>query len=266
MDPAERIIHPFWAFMIWILLLAAVGGSIRRSIWVYTLVGMFFVLFLSKRTTVLHYFAVVMIGATMVGVILLAPGLEDFRSHMGRYVESLNLLNDYQRSGNIENDVHISNIESYSKMLRENPNLVAVGFHGVSSEAYKDLMGEYSDDGYRLGMAHNGPIRTLLTFGIVGLILYLWMYVVIIRRTLTVYSRTPDNLFLKHAGLACGLVLFLDFTATMTFVPPFHASSKGIFYTFFELFIVGAAAHMAVKQRGLVNSHKLVGSSRRLGT
>jgi hypothetical protein len=246
-DPKERIIPGFWAILMWCILVAAVAGSIRRTIWVSTGIAMLAMLVMSRRTTILHYLGVVTLVATSVGTVLLAPGLDDFRSHMGKYVESLNLLDDYQRSRNIENDVHVSNVESYSKMLAENPDLIAVGFHGPSAKRYRDLMAEYSDDGYRLGMAHNGPIRTLLMFGVVGLLVYFWMYATVIRRTLVTHWRTPDHLVIKHAGLAAGVFVFLDFTSTLAFVPPFYTSSKGLFYTFFELFLVGAAAHLAVK-------------------
>lgn len=246
-EAKERILPGFWAFLMWCALIAAVAGSIRRTIWVTTILAMLAMLVMSRRTTILHYLAVIALVATAVGTVLLAPGLENFRSHMGKYVESLNLLDDYQRSRNIENDVHVSNIESYAKMIAENPDLIAVGFHGPSAKRYRELMAEYSDDGYRLGMAHNGPIRTLLMFGMVGLLIYFWMYLVIIRRTLVTHWRTPDTLLLKHAGLAAGVFVFLDFTASLTFVPPFYTSTKGLFYTFFELFLVGVAAHLAVK-------------------
>lgn len=247
-DPKQRIIPGFWAFVMWCILVAAVAGSIRRTVWVSAAVAMLAMLVLSRRTTILHYLAVVALVASAVGAVLLAPGLEGFRSHMGRYVESMNLFDDYQRSRNIENDVHVSNVESYSKMISENPDLIAVGFHGPSAKRYRELMGEYSDDGYRLGMAHNGPIRTLLMFGIVGLLIYFWMYATIIRRTVVTYRHVPDDLLIKHAGLAAGVFVFLDFTSTMAFVPPFYTSSKGLFYTFLELFLVGAAAHLAVRK------------------
>jgi hypothetical protein len=245
----QRIIPFFWAFVMWAIMLSAVAGSIRRTIWVSTFLCLLLVLVLSKRTTIVHYFSVIMLSAVTVGALLLLPGLEDFRKHMGRYVASMNLFDSYQRQGNIENDVHISNLQSYSKMLLDNPDIMAVGRHGFSGNNVRDLMAQYAEDGYRLGMAHNGPMRSMLSFGIVGLIIYLWLYFNTVRRSWLTWRDAPEDQLLKHVGLACGCFLALEFTATMTFVPPFYTSSKGLFYTFWELYFVGISALMALRAR-----------------
>lgn len=240
----HRILPFTLALFMWLILLAAVVGSIRRTIWVSTFVGMFGVLLLSKRTTVLHYFVIIFAGAVVVAGTLLAPGLEDFRNHMGRYVESMNLFDDSQRYGNIENDVHLNNVESYYKMVTEQTDILALGLHGPSgSQQYKYLMSLYSEGGYQLGMAHNGILRSILFFGIFGAVLYVTFYAVGIVRTWQTYRYAPEESVLKHVALACGVFLIMDFLPSLFFVPPFYTSSKGLFYTFFQMFIVGIVAY-----------------------
>ena len=126
----QRILPFGLALLMWLILLVAVAGSIRRTIWVSTFIGMIGVMFLSKRTTVIHYFVIVFAGAAAVTALLLMPGLDNFRNHMGKYVESMNLFDDSQRSGNIENDVHLNNVESYYKMVTEKTDILGLGLHG----------------------------------------------------------------------------------------------------------------------------------------
>lgn len=236
------------AILMLIILLAAVGGSIRRTIWATTLLGLIFAMVLSRRTTIVHYLAVVIAAAVTVATLLLAPGLDDFRSHMGKYVASMNLLNDYQLTQNKENEVHIDNLDSYSKMITENPDIILVGAHGPSAVNYAMLMAEYSEGG-RLGMAHNGPLRSIISFGVVGLLCYFALFFITIKRTYIIYTAKRDDHALSSAALACGAVLILEFCATMFFVPPFYTSSKGLFYTFFAMFILGTSSADALRYR-----------------
>lgn len=238
----DRLFSKFVVFVMMIILLAAVVGSIRRTIWVTTASGLLLVLIMSRRTTIMHYFAVLLVGATTIAALLLAPGLEDFRTHMGKYVQSMNLLSEDQLSGNVENEVHFNNVESYSRLLLENPDIVLVGVHGPASKNYRELIASYSEDGSPLGLAHNGPIRSIMSFGVMGLIAYFCLFFAVIRRTLTVHNAQLDENVLNQAAIACGILLFLEFCATMLFVPPFYTSSKGLFYTFFGLFMLETAA------------------------
>lgn len=250
--------RPFGFFLLLLMLsvlLIAVGGSIRRTIWFTTALAMLIVLILSRRTTILHYFGILFVAIVAVAALLLAPGLDDFRSHYGKYVQSMNLLDDYQFSQNAENDVHVKNVESYSRMLLENPDLLVVGVHGPSSNIYRELMASYSEGGYRLGMAHNGPIRSLISFGVVGFVAYFILFFLVTRRTYIIHSSHDDARPYNHIAIACGVVLFLDFAATMVFVPPFYTSSKGLFYTFFEMFILGAGAAEVSGRKKSVHGH-----------
>lgn len=241
-EQKHRLFSFFWASIMWIVLVTAVMGSIRRTIWVTTLLGMFGVLVLSRRTNVLHYLAVIAVASVTVAALLFTPGLERFRAHMGQYVASLNLFDVDQRAGNVENDVHVNNVEQYAKMLTENPDILAFGTYGPSGLTFdKILRGRYSGE-YRLGMAHNGILRSLLFFGVLGLILYLWFHFVALRRAWKIYWAAPETHFLKHAALGCATVLLLDFSASLFFVPPFYTSTKGLYYTFFEVFVIGLVA------------------------
>lgn len=243
-DARHRLIPFGWALLMWLILLAAVGGSIRRTIWVVTFLGMFGAMIMSRRTTVMHYFVILLVGSITITGVLLAPGLEKFRDHMGKYVESMNLFDDSQRVGNIENDVHLNNVEQYFKMITEKTDILALGVHGPSGVHYYEiLIGAYSEGGYRLGMAHNGLLRSVLFFGIFGMLFYIAFFWASLARTLRVYWRAPEDHGMKHVALACGVYLFLDFASTVLFVPPFYTSSKGLFYTFFEVFVLGVVAH-----------------------
>jgi len=57
---------------------------------------------------------------------------------------------------------------------------------------------------------------------------------------------------MKHLAIACGVYLILDFASTLAFVPPFYTTSKGLFYTFFQVFVVGVSAYTLVPSAGVV--------------
>jgi hypothetical protein len=248
--PAKWRVLPFgWACVMLVFLAGAVLGSIRRTIWVTTMLATLMVMLSSKRTTALHYFTIVFVVSTVVGAMLLLPGLEKFRDHMGQYVASLNLFDDQQRTRNIDNDVHVQNVESYAKMIIENPDILLFGTYGPSGLHYQDVLrGRYGGE-YQLGMAHNGPLRSTLFFGVVGLLIYLWYYFLSIVRGWRVLQRAPHDHVLTHFALACAALLFLEFAASMFFVPPFWTQSKGLFYTFFKSFVVGMTALHLVRAR-----------------
>lgn len=241
-DRKQRLLPLGLAVLMGFLLLLAVVGSIRRTIWVTTIIGMLLVLILSRRTTALHYFGVLFIVSMMLGVALLAPGLEKFRSHMGQYVESLNLFNDYQSRRNIDNDVHVQNVNSYTRMILDNPDILAFGSYGPAGLTVQTvLQGRYGGD-YQLGVAHNGILRSTLFFGVVGLALYLAFHMAIIRRAWWIYWQAPESQLLKHMALACAAKLLFDFASSLFYVPPFWTVSKGLFYTFIEAFVIGFVA------------------------
>lgn len=233
-----RMLRPQWATVMLVLLLAAVLGSIRRTIWITTLLGMLVILVVSRRTTIIHYFTVVAVVAMTVAALLLAPGLETFRDHMGKYVESLNIFDDSQRRDNIENDVHFDNVKQYYKLITDNPDILMLGIHGTSGSDLAGLTNSYSEGGYRLGMAHNGLLRSILFFGVVGGLFYLVIFFRALTRTILVAFDTRDNDIMKHAAVACGVLLVLQYSASFFFVPPFYTSSKGLFYTFLEMFFL----------------------------
>ena len=243
----HRILPFGLALLMWLILMIAVGGSIRRSIWVSTFFGMFGVMLLSRRTTVIHYFVVLLAGAFTIAGLLLAPGLDDFRSHMGKYVQSLNLFDDQQLSGNEENAVHVYNVEQYYKMVTEKTDILALGLHGPSgTRAEGGLREEYTEGSNRLGLAHNGVLRSVLFFGIIGALLYVGFFVVAIARTWRIYWYASEDHVLKHIGIACGVYLFMVFAPSLLFVPPFFTTSKGLFYIFLAAFVVGSVAHHLV--------------------
>jgi hypothetical protein len=246
-DPKHRILPAFWAAMMWVVMLAAVMGSIRRTIWVSTLAAAFLVLVVSRRTTVLHYLAVVGIVSTTVAALMMAPGLDSFRDHMGRYVQSMNLFDDYQRGGNIDNDVHLDNVEKYSLMIIENPDIMAFGTFGPSGLTYDTVLRRSYSGMYPLGMAHNGLLRTTLFFGLVGLLIYIAFHYAAASRLWRIHRVAPDEHLLTHVAMASGLTLLVSFAAALLFVPPFWTSSKGLYYTFLEVFFIGITASLLAR-------------------
>lgn len=242
---SQRMIPLALAWLMWFVLIAAVAGSIRRTIWLATSTGLVAILLLSKRTGFIHVFWIVLGGSIAAVAIAFAPGLDGVRSKMDKYVSSMNLFDESQR-GRVENDVHINNVEQYGKMLMENTDIMILGIHGPSGVHYKEiLLGQYSEGGYRLGMAHNGVLRTMLFFGFPALIVYFAFYFSILARTIRIYRHLPESDCLKHFAIGCSLIPLLDFLSAMLFVPPFFTISKAIFYTFLQAFVVGVVAHGA---------------------
>ncbi len=232
------------ALLMWVILLIAVGGSIRRSIWVSTFFGMFGVMLLSRRTTVIHYFVVLFVGAITIAGLLLAPGLDNFRDHMGKYVQSLNLFDDQQLSGNDENAVHVYNVEQYYKMVTEKTDILALGLHGPSGTRSR----RWPERGIHGGIqstwlgAQRCPSFCPFLWNH-RRVLYIGFFAVAIARTWRIYWHANEDHVLKHIGIACGVYLFMVFAPSLLFVPPFYTSSKGLFYIFLAAFIVGSVAH-----------------------
>lgn len=255
-----RFLPSFVALFMWLVLVVAVGGSIRRTVWVSTFVGMLGVLVLSRRTTVLHYFTIVFAGAIVAAGLLLAPGLDDFRDHMGKYVKSLNLLNAEEIYANAENAVHVYNVEQYYKMVTEKTDILALGIHGpTGTRSEGGLREEYTEGFNKLGLAHNGILRSILFFGVSGALLYVGFFSVAIVRTWRIYRQADEEHVLKHIGIACGVYMFLDFVPTLLFVPPFYTTSKGLFYIFLAAFIVGSTSFHLVTSKKKSRSKREVG-------
>lgn len=214
--------------------------SIRRTVWMMALLGIVATLLLSKRVKLPHYVGLGFIAMAGFALILALPISEGFRSRMGTYFGSMNLL-DQKVAGSYENEVHTDNVRQYSRMIMENPSVLTLGFRGYPGANYSNLPKLYSKD-FPLGVAHNGILRTIYFYGLGGLVIYLFFYV----RIFFLYGdlkRLPEHKLMKHIGIASLILLFMEFSSSLTLVPPFYTTSKGLFYTFLAVFVARASLH-----------------------
>lgn len=238
LEARHRILPQALAVIMLAILSITVLLSIRRTVWMVAMLGIVAVLLLSKRIKLPHYIGFGFIGMAGLALILALPISEGFRSRMSTYFSSINLL-DEKIARNYENEVHTDNVKQYSRMIMENPSVLAFGFRGYAGTDYSNLPKLYSKN-FPLGVAHNGVLRTIYFFGITGLIIYLVFYsaVFLLYKKL---RKLPDKSLLKHIGIASLILLFLEFSSSLTLVPPFYTTSKGLFYTFLAVFIARAA-------------------------
>lgn len=238
LKPSQRLFPRMLAMAMLAILCITVLLSIRRTVWIVALLGILAVLFISKRIKLPQYVGIGFLGATGLIFILVLPVFQGFWEHMDTYFSSINLLNKKVASS-YENEVHTDNVKQYTKMILDNPSVLALGYRGYPGPNYSNLPKLYSKK-FPLGVAHNGILRTIYFYGIAGLILYFAFYM----RIFLMYkklSRMPEHSLMKHVGLASLILLFLEFSSTLTLVPPFYTTSKGLFYTFLAVFVVRAA-------------------------
>lgn len=236
----QRIIPQALAVMMLVILLVTVVLSIRRTVWMMALLGIVAVLLQSKRIKLPHYVGLGFMAIAGLAVILALPISEGFRTRMGGYFSSLNLL-DQKVASSYDNEVHTDNVRQYSRMIMENPSVLMLGFRAYPGVNYSNLPKLYSKN-FPLGVAHNGILRTIYFYGLGGAIIYVLFYA----RIFFLYRRLrkmPEDTLMKHIGIASLVMLFLEFSSSLTLVPPFYTTSKGLFYTFLAVFIARAAYH-----------------------
>jgi hypothetical protein len=164
--------------------------------------------------------------------------MENFRDRMGSHFSSVNLF-DTKVASSLENDVHLDNVQKYTRMIIENPSVLTFGYRGYPGSGYTSLPQQYSDK-YPLGVAHNAILRTVHFYGIGGLLIYLSFYGLLLMQRGAV-KRLPDNRLTKHIAVASLVFLLFEFGSALTLVPPFFTTCKGLFFTFLPAFVVRAA-------------------------
>ena len=114
---------------------------------------------------------------------------------------------------------------------------------GREGEEYFKFSAELGNE-FNLGKAHNGPLRTIITFGVGGLLIYMAFYLhqlAQMRKILRI-PVTSRWLWVSKGGL---VFLALQFFSSLTFVPPFYTSYKGLVYTFIAVYFLYAGLHFA---------------------
>ncbi|VAW52095.1 hypothetical protein MNBD_GAMMA05-627 [hydrothermal vent metagenome] len=239
-DIKFRIIKKPIATVLLIILVLTILLSIRRSIWIIAILGILSTLLISRRINIKHYvmgaFAAFVIGIA----ILSAPPLEDLRNRLAGYIVSMNLFDD-KVSKNIENDVHIDNIEKYIQIISDTPSISLFGYRGYPGSDYTNLPEIYSDK-YPLGVAHNGILRSIFFFGIGGLAIF-FLFVINASFKYFTLKKFNDNYLMKHVAISSILWLFLTFLASLFYIPPFWTTFKGVFYTFISVYMIRAAVY-----------------------
>jgi len=241
----DKVLPTVLAVAMLAILTLTVLLSIRRTIWFVALLGVFLVLVNSKRVKVAQLAGLGFIAFIGLLIALTLPGLEHFRDRMGGYFASVNMF-ESEVASSYENDVHLDNVQKYTKIILDNPSVMVFGYRGYPGEGYVSLPRKYSDK-YPLGVAHNAILRTIYFYGLIGLVIYMAFYT----RLFMLHGpikRLPDNRVIKHVAFASLALLFLEFSSSLTLVPPFFTSSKGLFYTFLAAFFARAAVfHVTAK-------------------
>lgn len=226
--------------------------SLRRTVWFITLLGVVMILASSRQIKITQLIGLGFIAFIGLLLALTLPGMESFRDRMGTHFSSVNLF-DTQVASSLENDVHLDNVQKYTKMILENPSVLTFGYRGYPGPGYTSLPLRYSDK-YPLGVAHNAILRTVHFYGIGGLLIYLSFYGLLLMQRGAV-KRLPDNRLVKHIAVASLVFLLFEFGSALTLVPPFFTTCKGLFFTFLPAFIVRAAIFHCNQTKNENSSH-----------
>jgi hypothetical protein len=249
LKPEHRILTKGLAWLMLIVLVLTVFLSLRRTVWMVSLLGVVMVL-VSTRRLKIHHLLGVGVGtgvaiAAAVAIVTVIPQLEDFNKRMTEHVKSINIFSE-DFSDKIENEVHIDNVEKYTRIILDNPTILAAGFRAYPGVMYEHIPERYSDK-FPLGVAHNGVLRTVFFFGIIGLIIYLGFILQILLLWRKIKQLPDDSLF-KPVAMAAYFTLAIEFAAAFFWVPPFYTSSKGLFYVFLAVFLVRGALYFSSAQ------------------
>jgi O-antigen ligase len=249
LKPEHRILGKGLAWLMLVVLVLTVFLSLRRTVWVVSLLGVVMVL-VSTRRLKIHHLLGMGVGAGVaiaiaVAVVTAIPQLEEFEKRMTEHVTSINIFSE-DFSKKMENEVHIDNVEKYTRIILDNPEILGAGYRAYPGVMYEHIPELYSEK-YPLGVAHNGVLRTVFFFGIVGLIIYLGLIVQILLLWRGI-RRMPDDSLFKPVAMAAYFTLLIEFAAAFFWVPPFYTSSKGLFYVFMAIFLVRGALHFCAEQ------------------
>ncbi|MDH5573808.1 MAG: hypothetical protein OEY89_18735, partial [Gammaproteobacteria bacterium] len=237
LTPKLRIIKKPIAIILLVILVITILLSIRRTIWVITFLGIISVLIFSRRMSVQHYIAGAFASLVLGLIIITAPPLENIRNKLTGYIISMNLF-DEKIAKSIDNEVHTDNVQKYTQIITDNPTILMFGYRGYPGPDYLRLPEKYSDK-YPLGVAHNGILRSIYYFGIGGLLIFVLFTINASFKYFSI-KKYNDNYLMKHVGIASILWLFLTFSASLFYIPPFWTTFKGVFYTFISVYLIRA--------------------------
>jgi hypothetical protein len=243
MLPARSRIFSKWIALIILAILAiTILLSLRRTLWFVALGGGVIAFYTAKRITIAQMS--ILVFSLFVGMVLIMtlPVLEDFRERYGYYFQSMNIL-EKDIASQQHNATHIDNIKQYTKIILEEPEILLGGFRVRKGDEYLEFSAESGSE-FQLGKAHNGLIRSILFYGIGGLIIYLLFYMSAIKRYWQVSQIKVPN----HSTYICiGAIAFLamQLLPSLFFVPPFYTSIKGNFYTLLALYLLRSSLYYA---------------------
>jgi len=237
LSPGGRILPKVLAYIMFAILAVTVILCFRRTLWVIMIFSSLAVLLMSRRVKVPQFVAIMFSLLIMVIALLAAPQMADTRSRLATYVGSMNLF-DAGVVESQENKVHLENVQQYTLMIRENPGIMLFGVFGYPGEDYLRLATVYSGENQaRLGTPHNAILKSIVTFGLPGLLIYMAMFVALFYKSRAV-GRLPVNKLSRLTAQTSLIFLFFQFSSSLFFVPPFYTHAKGLMYTFLMVLFV----------------------------
>ena len=230
----DRVMFSRWASWLMILILSiTVLLSMRRSIIFSTILGSIISVIGINKTKAVQMILLLSFGIIAAMTIYISS---EFR--LESQFNTMNLM-DKKIASMEQNAVHIDNIKQYSNMIMNYPSIIIFGIRSFGSRDYALIQKSYSCN-FPLGEAHNGVLRTLLLFGIGGLLIYFYFYWRVVCVIFKLRNLEKPAL-MTYVGFASCVFIIMEFIPTLLFVPPFYTSCKGIFYTLLPLFFANYA-------------------------
>lgn len=247
-----RMFSRITAIILLAILAITVLLSIRRAAWFIAIAGVFVIMLASKSVKVQHW-----IGASLALLIILiaiitVPAFDNFRDKISYYGESMNVF-ETNVAEQQKNASHIDNILQYSRIIMETPEIFLLGFRARPGDDYLRFEGGE----YGLGTAHNGILRTVLAFGVLGTIIYLLFFFAAFMQYRQI-KRLPSISPTRYIAVASITFLAVSFLPPLVFTPPFNSNIKGYFFTFTAIFLLRASIYWASKNAATPEHSKSV--------
>ncbi len=213
--------------------------SLRRNYLGQLAIGAVFILiYRAGQVRMQRFFSLALVAAVLLGIVFTAGQVLGNRvplvGQLTEYAQLLNFSSPTAFASIPANQVHLFNVETYVSMISSSAAIQLFGRSGAPSDDFRNFNREYLSS---LGLAHNGPLRAIFDFGIGGLLIWASFFYVTFA---TVRRCRFESLELWEQAVVTGTAaaIFASFVVTMTVVPPFFTTFKGLFFFLLMVYVV----------------------------
>jgi hypothetical protein len=213
--------------------------SLRRNYLGQVAIGTMFVLFNKGHQVQLQRFlSLALVVAALLGALFTAGQVVGDRlplvKHMTEYAQLLNFTSLTTFGDVSENQVHLFNVQTYTRLLSEYEGIRLFGTSAAPTQDFRDFNREYLSS---LGLAHNGPLRAIFENGVGGLVVWAGFFYLTFRAFRRCQFTWLDP-WERALVIGTAATVFAHFIVTLTVIPPFFTTFKSFFFFLFMVYVV----------------------------